>query len=462
MKTSNTFLRLFTQFVQQRKLLTRQQTIIVGVSGGIDSVVLLDVLAELRSAWHLKLIIAHVNHGLRKKESDGDERFVKSLGEKYSIHCYSKKFNTRAEMKQAKLSIQETARNIRYSFFGNLKKSLNADLIATAHTASDNAETVLLNLFRGTGIDGLSGIPIHRNDEHIVRPLLFAQREEIAAYAKSRKLQWREDSSNKKEDYKRNFIRLQLIPILKKNVNASIIETLNHESQIFHSAADFINGAAERSIKTIIQKSERGYSLNVNTFLKKHGFLQQMLVRKVLILLHIEPSFSSIQSIVKLAKQQKGTIVQLNKSWIVEKDLTQIEFHRKAQQKPFLFSLSSEGCAKVNNFEFSIVKHALPKNKKNRDSSIEYVDAEKIQFPIIIRSWKYGDTFFPLGMPGSKKVSDFFTDAKISQKEKLTIPIIESDGKIVWVGGYRLDDRCKITKQTTKVYQLTLTKSHGS
>lgn len=458
MKRSNTLLRNFTHYIRKQNLFSPNQTVIIAVSGGIDSLVMLDLFAQLQESWNLQLYIAHINHQLRGKESDGDEKFVKKIAEQYGIPFYGERAGTRALAK--KKNLQQTAREIRYSFFEKLKKSLKADCIATAHNANDNAETILFNLFRGSGMEGLAGIPPFHREKKIIRPLLFAFREQISAYAKERRLVWREDSSNKKETYSRNYIRKNLLPAIQK-LNPSVVQTLNQEAEIFRDGKKFIDELLEEILRELIQKRSGVYLLKVQKIKKHHLFIQKMTLRVLLNELGIEPAFKHIISIIELFDRQKGTIIQLSKSWRAERTGEAIEFYPKKKVKNVMLKLLKPGTVSTKQFTIELFPVKREVQKFRKDPFVEFVDAESISFPIHIRSWKSGDSFIPLGMKGSKKLSDFFTDLKLTQNQKNNVPILESKNRIVWVGGCRLDDRFKITSKTKHVYQLSLTFSHG-
>ncbi len=438
-------------FVKKKRLLQPEQKLIVTVSGGIDSVVMLDALMQLQAMWKFEIVVAHVNFKLRGKESDGDEQFVRRLAERYDLPFYSEQANTRKIAKQQQRSLQETARDIRYTFFDTLKKSLKADAIVTAHNANDNAETMLLNLLRGSGIDGVAGIPVQR--DNIIRPLLCVTRKEIVQYAKKKKLKFREDSSNSKDEYTRNYLRNNIIPKLEQRINPSLNETLLNEAEVFRSAANFANKETDNVYSNVVSSSK----IDIKKLSALDPFIQQSVVRRVMKELRIEPSFIIISSILELAEHQKGTIVEINKTWIAERLSNEILIRGKSIDQTFLYVIEKAGTLTTDDFVFSVKKSALPDNKNGNDSSNEYVDAAKVKFPLTVRSWQKGDSFIPLGMKGKKKLSDFFGEKKLSSEEKKMIPIVESNREILWVAGKRLDERYKLTDSTTDVYQLSIT-----
>jgi len=444
------FCQKILQFIKKKRLISPGEKVILAVSGGIDSVVMLDVMAQLKDILKVELAIAHVNHQLRGQESNDDEKFVLQLAKKYRIECVLDRAPTKKIAKEKKLSIQEAARDIRYSFFDTLKKSFNADCFATAHNANDNAETVLMNLFRGSGIEGLQGIPVQRGN--IIRPLLCVTRKEISTYAKKRKISFREDSSNLKDDYTRNYLRHKIIPKLEKRINPSLVEILLRESEIVTANVKFVEELVESSYDLVV----KGNEILVHQAKSLHLFLQQMVVHRLLEQNGIEPSYESINSVIELMYQQKGKSVDLNKNLIAERLDKSIHIRKRTGQKEFAYNIEHEGILKANEFTFSITKSAIPDNKIKNDASIEYIDARLVKFPITVRSWKKGDSFFPLGMKGKKKLSDFFGEQKLSSEEKFSTPIVESSGQVIWIAGQRLDDRFKITDSTTETYQLSI------
>ena len=444
-------------FVRRNGLLTHDSKVLVGVSGGIDSVVLLDLLSILAREWSFELVILHVNHQLRGAESLGDEKFVESLAERYRLQMYTARVETKKEAVQKKISIQEAARNLRYAFFLTKKKELHADVVATAHNANDNAETMLMNFFRGTGIDGIAGIPVSRGTGSVVRPLLFATRQEIAAYARAEKLKFREDSSNKSDKYSRNFLRRTVIPLLEKRINPSLVKTFLQSSTVFKDCAEYIERQVQ-SVYSLIVSEKNGEMLFRKDGLRaQHHYIRQMVVRSALLRRKIEPSVDRVSALLSLLDAGKGARVDCGDGWRGENGSDEILLSQQTGGDDFLYVLRKEGTVANGFFSLSVQKCKRIPNKLGIDTSIEYVDARKLGFPLHVRSWKEGDAFIPLGMKHRKKVSDLFVDLKISRTEKAKIPIVECSGNIVWVAGCRLDDRCKITSTTTEAYKLSFT-----
>lgn len=442
------------QFIRKHDLLDQKQKVIVAVSGGIDSIVLLDFFLWARALKKIEFVVAHANFQLRGKESDSDENFVRKLCTKNNIPFYSERFKTTSIAKNTKRSIQETARDLRYMFFDTLRKSLSADCIATAHNANDNAETVLMNLFRGSGIEGMAGIPVRRGP--IIRPFLCVSRKEIVDYARIKKLRFREDSSNRHNEYTRNYLRNKIIPKIERRINPSLTEALTKTAEIFQQHADFIDEMIQQYSASVLSGSE----INIRQLEQHHPFLQQLLIHRLLTEHYIEPRYETIISVLELRRAQKGKTVDLDKRYVAERTENTILIRTRTNHEAFYYQLITEGTIQNEHFVFSMKKSAVPDNTFNSNSSEEYVDASAVQFPVIVRSWKKGDVFIPLGLKGKKKLSDFFGEKKYSSRQKSEIPVVESGNKIMWVAGERLDDRFKITQKTAAAYHLTFTR-HG-
>ncbi len=446
----------FREFAQKNKLILPNDKIIVAVSGGVDSIVLLDILNELKNQLKIELIVAHFNHKLRGAESDEDEEFVRRFASSLGLECYVRSEDTKEYCKRNKISIQEGARELRYNFFETLRLLKGFDKIATAHNANDNAETVLLNLFRGSGVNGLAGIQVKRGN--IIRPLLFATRDEIEAYANEKGLQYRIDSSNLKTSYRRNYIRLKILPLISENINPGIVETLNRTAQIFSELSEFIQYEVSKITKFIATEENPGKVLVDIQRLKNYlYFIQESVIISVVETFFKERiDFARVLSVLNLIDSIPGSSVMISSDLLVYRDRQHLVFLRKqefAEAEIFMYVHPGERY-ETDYFVFSSEFVKKEDVNFNPDSHIEYIDAELIADELILRNWQPGDWFVPLGMKGKKKISDFLIDMKIPIYEKRKVLVLESDGKIVWVCGLRLDDRFKITDSTNKILKI--------
>ncbi len=430
------------------------ETVAVAVSGGIDSVVLLDLLNAVSTDLGIRLAVVHVNHKLRGTESDDDERFVRKLAKKYAVPVNVAVFDTKKIVRERGSSVQTTARDLRYSFFHTVCSSGFADVAATAHTAGDNAETVLLNLVRGTGVEGLGGIPPLRADIPVVRPLLFASRPVIEAYARSRRLRFREDSSNKSDKYARNFLRRGVIPAIERRLNPSFIEAVRRSSGIVREAEDFLSRAAVDAERRCVTADGRVLTA---ALAGEHPYVARMVLHRLLDRFGLEPSFDRVERIWMLQSGGRGSAVDCGNGWQAVRGADDIALVRAGAAEPFFGRLAGEGEVAAGDYTISVRRVADVPRTFAEDGGTEYVDAEKLQFPLVVRPWQEGDVFVPLGMKSEKKLSDFFVDRKVPRASKKRIPVVESGNRIVWIAGLRLDDRFRITRESRSAYELRVT-----
>jgi tRNA(Ile)-lysidine synthase len=456
MKAQRNLVHLFERYCLEKSLVRQGDGIIVAVSGGVDSVTLLHLLSRIQRKHGLRLIVAHFNHQLRGKESDLDEEFVERLAAKYGYASAIGRDDIAGLSKKRKISIQEAARELRYRFLEGLLEEHDADKIATAHNANDNAETVLLNLCRGTGISGLSGIPVYRPDLHLIRPLLFATRPEIEAYAKRNALKYRTDSSNRKLHYKRNIVRKKVLPLLAESLNPKVVETLNRASEIFSRLEDMILRDANNALETLIKKkTDNILLLDLPEFKRLHPYMQETIVElaaKPFTGIPLESK--GVASVLSLLSSQTGAHAEVSSKLTVYRDRKHLVFLSGARE------LKLEEEVKPNrSYEFDTIRFSSsivqPKDVRwTHDRHTEYVDADKLNKRLILRSWKQGDRFVPFGMEKPKKLSDFLIDERIPRYEKGSILVLESHRDIVWVCGVRLDNRYRITPSTKRVLKL--------
>ncbi|HLF15336.1 MAG TPA: tRNA lysidine(34) synthetase TilS [Bacteroidota bacterium] len=445
----------FSDFVGRHGLVRPAERIIAAVSGGVDSMVMLDLLNGLRSTIPFDLSVAHVNHGLRGPESDGDEDLVRKtardLGLDFHLHRSVQPASTGGKVS----GIQERAREERYRFFESLRAPSGRTRVATAHHRDDNAETVLFNFLRGAGIHGLTGIPVERSDGFVIRPLLFATRMEILAYAGDRAVTFREDSSNAGTGYTRNALRHEVIPSIESLVNPGLRETLARTSRLFTDLEAYIGMEVERILPTVVAAAEE-------TAIRLHaGRLRELPVfLRESVLLHLSRKFNPygigyvhVRALLDLLDAQAGSSCPLRKNLHATREGDFLVLRsRPPAGEPFDFPVREGEAYAFEGFSFS---SGPPAEVKFGSTPLqEYIDADRLGEDLRIRTWSDGDWFIPFGMSASKKLSDFFVDRKIPPAEKRRIPILVSGDAIVWVCGERLDDRFRVTPATKRVLQL--------
>ena len=426
--------------------------IIVAVSGGVDSVVLTDILHCLQ----FNFIIAHCNFQLRGDESLRDENFVCSLSKKYNQSVIVTKFNTQKYTEENKTGIQETARTLRYQWFQELiekekKQSSKNILLATAHHADDNIETLLLNFFRGTGLQGLTGITEFDRKNKIIRPLLFAKRNKITEYAEQNKLTWVEDSSNESDKYTRNFIRHQIIPFAKKIFDNADDNLLNNIKKLKDAEILYLQALEIHKKKLLCYKNNE---IQIPVLLLKKIIPQQTIIWEIIKPFSFSPA--QIDEVLKLLDADNGSYIQSTTHRII-KNRKHIII-TSAQQK-YSSTIIIEKENRLIEFDDSKIKIDIVENKNisiNTAKTVAQLDFDKIEFPLILRKRKQGDYFYPLGMRKKKKISKFLIDAKLSVTEKENVWIMESNKKILWLIGMRIDDRFKITPLTKQILRMEL------
>lgn len=421
--------------IEEKELFALNDKVLVALSGGADSVALLRVLTDLGYLCEC----AHCNFHLRGEESDRDEWFVRSLCQELQVPLHVKHFETESYAKEKQVSIEMAARELRYAWFEELRKETEAVVIAVAHHRDDSVETFLLNLIRGTGINGLKGI--QSKNGNIVRPLLETSREDILDYLAHLKQDYVTDSTNLQDEYMRNKIRLNLLPIMKE-MNPSIMESIQETAQKLADAAVIYNENRENTLGKHIRKTSDGKEhLAVETVLNDIAPLS--LLHEWLGRHHFNAS--QIKDIYHCLMQKQSGKRFVSHDWELLRDREDLILQHK-QEEEHIPEISIE-TVEVNN-DFILIK----------DKNIACLDANKVVLPLDIRKWEKGDKFVPFGMKGQKKVSDYLTDKKFSLFEKEKQYVACSEGKIVWLIGERTDDRFKITEKTEKALILKIQK----
>jgi len=433
----------FKSFISQHNLCNDQQQIMLALSGGVDSVVMTDLFCM--SGFSCMLL--HCNFGLRGDESEGDESFVRALAASYELPVFVKRFETEAYAEDKGISIQMAARELRYDWFSEMAARHDVEVIATAHNLNDSVETTLLNMSRGTGIRGLTGIPV-RNGRYI-RPLLYATRSEIMAYSRLHQLKYREDSSNSSTKYQRNKVRHDLIPLFEE-INPAFIRTMGENIHRFEDAHTIYRERVAQVREKLF--TDRGTHVEVDL----HGLRALQPLGSWLYELFNEYGFSMDQclNIEKILDSSSGKqfISPIYRLFKDRDKLLLFKSRDTAFERYYIDSPESNAA-----LPFAMDIEVMDRDELKdfpEDPDIALIDLDMLSFPLMLRKWQHGDYFFPLGMDQMKKVSDFFIDNKVPVPVKKHTWILTSGKKIVWIMGLRIDNRFRITDATLRILKL--------
>lgn len=446
-------------FINRELYVDNSYKIIVAVSGGVDSIVLLDILFNLSKKIGYELSIAHFNHKIRSKTSDIDEQFVISLAKYYQLRIHSASGKVKDYAKKNSISVETAARVLRYNFFEKVSRTINADLLATAHTQDDNVETFFMNIFRGSGITGLSGIPKVRQlikNVRIIRPFIDIPKNELIEYAKARNLRWREDESNDWLDYTRNKIRHKLIPTLENEYSPAVKENVQRITTFLQGADEFIQERISELSEMIINKeSPESYTININILNSNNKFIQgEIISRFIKIELDIpQVNYTQIEGILNLKDKETGSIFAIDKFWTCVKDRTKIVF-----RKNLLPVKIHQEIEKIGVYVFGTKKLTLKEVSKNEvilndNKDTEYFDFDKFPLIVTLRNWQEGDIIKPLGSTGRMKVSDFLINNKVNTFDKNFVYVLAKENEVIWVLNYQINDKYKITDNTKRFLQ---------
>ncbi len=416
--------------------------LLLAVSGGVDSV----VLAHLCHEAKLDFAIAHCNFNLRGEESDGDESFVVDLADFLDVEVFTQSFDTEKYASNSGISIQMAARDLRYEWFEELRGSLHFDYILTAHHANDNLETFLINLLRGTGPEGLSGIG--NGKKNIVRPLLPFSRKEIENYAREKKLKWREDSSNELDKYTRNKIRHQIVPVMEE-MNPQLLDSFAKTQEHLKECIDLVEDYISLIYPKIVEKNTYGYSLDVE-------FLQKVPNSKAILYQLLKSfGFTEWNDVYDLLTAQSGKMVYSGTHRLI-KDRKKLLLTEKKKNDPENNHYLIEEGESFVMLPTGILHLSEVSAIEEKFRNCIYVPKHKLKFPLEIRKWKKGDFFYPFGMKGKKKLSDYFKDEKFSIPDKENTWLLISGEEIVWVMNHRADDRFAVKKADKKILKICL------
>ena len=454
--------KLVRKTIKEHKMIDEFDKIVVGVSGGHDSMSLLYVLESLKKELGFEMVVAHINHGIRGKQADEDEEYVRNISKELNLPFYSCKVNMDDYAKEYKITSEEAGREIRYNFFRKILKDVDGTKIAVAHNRNDQAETLMMRFMRGTGIDGLRGMEFETRE--IIRPLLDIERKDIEEYCKELNVSPRIDPTNAMPIYGRNKVRIELIPYIEKTFNSAIINTLSRTSEIMKIDSDFLMiYSEEKFIESLNKSDEISVTLDINKINCFHESIKTRVIRRA-----IEELNSSlkgiekkhIEDILKLIKSDKtGKSIDITNNIRVKTSYDNLIIEKNEQIEKLSFNYNIDiGCVKTIDELNSEIKSSVcslkDANVDLNNNLVKCFDYDNIKSSIHIRNRQNGDKFIPSGMTGNKKLKDFFIDEKIPKEVRNKIPLVLDGENIMWVVGYRTSEKYKVSSSTKNVLVL--------
>ena len=468
------FLDRVMDCIYKYKMIAECDAVLIGISGGIDSITLLYSLYFLSDKLKCSLIVAHANHGLRGEQSDREAEFVRKIADELKLPFVIEKIDVLGYMGEKGLSKQAAARELRYDFFERAAKNTSANKIALGHNADDQAETVLMRLLRGSGASGIAGMRAVR--DKIIRPLIEIKRDEITEFVKEKRLRYVEDPSNLEPYYLRNKIRLNLIPLLKEEYNPNIVDTLRETAEIIRDEDEFLESYCSTILSDIIQsKGNEAIEIDVLKLKNFHIAIKRRIIRIVLKMLkgdllkisvvHVEEILNSIN------KGFSGKSLNLPDGICVLYEYDKLKLFREAEVEEeaevrFDIPLKIPGETILSAPEYKFIAEIISPvdfaaaGFSLRNKFTAFFDMDKLKGALRVRNRVNGDIFHPSGMKGSKKLKEFFIDEKIPRRERDSIPLIVSGDIILWIVGERTADYGKVDKDTKKILKIEAIKGN--
>jgi tRNA(Ile)-lysidine synthase len=429
-------------FIEEKELFTQSEKLLIAVSGGVDSMVLLDLMRQLE----YNIYVAHCNFNLRARESDQDEELVRAYCREHEIPCFVTSFSTKEIAAERKISIQMAARELRYEWFAELQQAHSLDRLITAHHLNDHVETFFIHLIRGSGLRGLSGMPY--KTEQIARPLIFTTKQEVREYAEKKKVVYREDVSNQDDKYLRNKIRLDIIPQLEE-LNPSFIQNAQKSMHLIEESLSLLEAEVKRFSLTGVEVKGDDYKIDWKKL--QASISPRLLAFELLKPFGFNPT--QIEFIVLPQELTTGSILESETHTLL------------VNRQELVIALKSDRAVARETIQTLVFENRWLKGELiSREEltafpdgkTVAAFDADKIGLPVILNGWKKGDAFQPFGMKTFKKLSDFFIDEKLSLFQKEKVQLLRSGDAIVWVVGHRADNRFRIDENTTQVWKVTV------
>ncbi len=454
--------------ISDHRMFSRGDSVLVAVSGGPDSVALVHVIRTLAAEYSLRPAIAHLNHCLRGPDSDRDAEFVIAIARQLGVPIYTERKDVLAFQRSHRLSPEDAARRIRYKFYEEVAAKYGFNKIALGHHSDDNAELVLINLLRGSGPLGLSGIAPVREGK-IVRPLIYLRRSEIIDYLAEKSLTYVTDKSNTDPAFMRNKIRHQLIPELQTAYNPRIIETLNRLGEILRAEDQWFDDALESILEQCISfRADQKISLVLSDFNQHPKAVKRRVIRKIILwvkkdlrritLLHVDAILHLIE------KGRVSGRLNLPEGILVERNTVELTILNcrvlPAGSTDYQYKIATAGTLFIKEADVSITLCEIDADElpdfKATAASIAFFDLDRLQFPLYVRNLRPGDRFSPLGLNGTQKVKKYFIDHKIPGDQRYKCPLLLSGGNIIWIAGHRIDNAVKVSHQTRRVLKAEL------
>lgn len=450
------------EIIKEHNLIKKDDNIVIGLSGGPDSMALLYVLLEIKRELDFNIHIVHINHGVRGDDSDSDQLFVKRKAEELSLPYYTKNVDMVRYGKDHGISAEEAGRKLRYGFFREVLGKVGRGKIAVAQNMNDQAETLIMRFLRGTGVDGLKGMEYIVGD--IIRPILGISREEIENYIANNGIDTVLDKTNLMPIYTRNKIRLELIPYIEENFNPNIINTLWRTSRISAGDSNFLEKYSKERYTDIVMKEDKAYiALNSEKFLMEDRSIQQRIIRNAI--LKLDGSLQGISEIQVASvlnmflTDQTGKEFHLSNNIIARTSYERLILEKANNNfnKDFSYNIKMKDITDFKELGTSIELRILTGedvNNLKKDKNIKYFDLKMVKGNLRLRNRKPGDRFIPFGMKGTKKIKDYFIDEKIPKELRDSIPLIVDDENILWVVGYRTNEVYKVKGETKSVLEI--------
>jgi tRNA(Ile)-lysidine synthase len=451
----NTLYQKIFKFIKSNELIVPGDKLLLALSGGADSVFVFHFLHDNADYINISFGAVYIHHHLRGREADEDREFCRNLCEKYNIPFFTDDLDVVGFAKENRLSIEEAARELRYKKLSEICYENGFDKIVAAHNQSDNTETILLNLVKGTGLDGLTGIPVKR--ENIIRPILSISREEIENYLSEHNIEYRIDSTNESSEYQRNFLRNEILPSIKRKLNPSLDNSIFNTTQILTNLKKVIDNQTAEAISKYVKIEKDFFEIDLTIFKEyDEAIFGEILKTKVSGLFQEEFNYNDFEIVSGLKNKQVGKYVEISENVIAVRERDTILIKKREEDEFNPVTIKIEESFNSEKFELRIdYADSDEVNYSNFDST-EFIDANKIKDNFILRRWTIGDKFYPLGMRSAKKVSDFLNEQKVPANKKKKQLVLVNRNNIVWVVGLRIDNRFKVTDQTNSILKLSL------